>query len=93
MEHLQYPIGRFKQPKDRSPDRRMAYVETIGEFPKQFRAVAERLKDTDRLDTPYRPGGWTGRQVIHHVLDSHVNAYVRHKRTLTEEHPSLIPVQ
>ena len=89
-EHLRYPTGRFQAP-ERKPELRLKYVSAIGEFPAAFRHAAETLQDAGRLDERYRPGGWTARQVIHHVMDSHTNAYVRHKRILTEDVPTLTP--
>ncbi|OAV42777.1 YfiT family bacillithiol transferase [Lewinella sp. 4G2] len=89
---MQYPIGQFILPElSIAAENRLAYVREIGELPASFAAAALELKARGKLDATYRPGGWTARQVIHHVLDSHVNAYVRHKRILTEEHPTLVP--
>ncbi|NJC25863.1 YfiT family bacillithiol transferase [Neolewinella antarctica] len=87
---MQYPIGKFQLPTlEVAAANRLGYVRQIGDLPQQFAEAARNLKARKLLDTTYRPGGWTARQVIHHVCDSHVNAYVRHKRILTEDHPTL----
>jgi len=89
---LRYPIGPFSLPDHaEAAANRLTYVKAIGRLPKDLAAAALQLKEKGLLDTPYRPEGWTGRQVIHHVADSHVNAYVRHKRILTEDHPNITP--
>ncbi|MCO6492260.1 MAG: putative metal-dependent hydrolase [Phaeodactylibacter sp.] len=89
MENLQYPVGRFTyQPSDEA--QRRSYVETIRNLPGQMRQAAGALSDA-QLGQPYRPGGWTARQVIHHVADSHLNAYVRFKLILTEDNPTIKP--
>jgi hypothetical protein len=87
---LRYPIGRFVYP-DRAPaeDVRRA-IDRIEQLPGAMRAAVHRLTDA-QLDTPYRPGGWTVRQVVHHVPDSHMNAYIRTKLALTEEDPVIRP--
>lgn len=87
---LSYPIGRFQRPDSLSPDQRAAAIDAIATLPRQFRAAVAGLDDT-QLDTPYRPGGWTVRQVIHHVPDSHLNAYTRFKLGLTEDTPTIKP--
>lgn len=63
-----------------------SWINTIAKFPEDLRSCVEGLSD-EQLDTSYRPGGWTIRQLVHHVGDSHVNSYVRFKWTLTEEQP------
>lgn len=85
-----YPTGRFAFDSTPTADLRAACVAAIGSFPAEIRAAAAALPP-NRLDTPYRDGGWTARQVIHHVADSHMNAYVRFKLTLTEATPPLKP--
>ncbi len=87
---LRYPIGRFTRPASLSPQERAAAVAAIGDTPAKLRAAVAGLNET-QLDTPYRPGGWTVRQVVHHVPDSHLNAYVRCKLALTEEEPIVRP--
>ena len=89
---MQYPIGQFQFPQPaEAAAKRTEYLTALGSFPAEFAAVALQLKRKTLLDETYREGGWTARQVIHHVADSHVNAYVRHKRVLTEDHPTLTP--
>ena len=87
---LRYPVGRFTPETDLSPERRAALVAEIAELPAQLRAAVAGL-DERRLATPYRPGGWTVRQLVHHVADSHLNAYTRFKLGLTEEAPQIKP--
>ena len=92
MDHLRYPIGRSVLPDPAAAaELRTASLTAIGELPARLAESARNLRAADRLDGPYRPGGWTARQVIHHLADSHANAYVRHKRILTEDHPTLTP--
>ncbi|MEM8891128.1 MAG: YfiT family bacillithiol transferase [Bacteroidota bacterium] len=86
LEKLRYPIGRFSSAKHLSPEEREVKRSSIRLFPARLRAASESLND-EQLDTPYRPGGWTIRQVIHHVVDSHMNSYVRFRWTLTEDEP------
>jgi uncharacterized damage-inducible protein DinB len=85
---LQYPIGRLKlesAPKDE--DIRRA-IDEIAQTPAKLRAAVEGLSP-EQLDTTYRPGGWTVRQVVHHVPDSHLNSYCRFKLALTEDEPTI----
>jgi len=85
-----YPIGKFQPPLDVTPALRQQAIEIIAETPSKLRAAASGLSPT-QLDTPYREGGWTVRQVIHHVPDSHLNAYIRLRLALTEEQPTVKP--
>lgn len=89
---LRYPIGKFTPPHNVTPALRTQAVETIAELPAKFRAAVEGLSDT-QLDTPYREGGWTVRQVAHHVPESHMNAYIRLKLALTEKEPTIKPYE
>jgi len=89
-EDLRYPIGRFRPVKDLSQIEYPRLINEIGEAPQRFRKAVSGLND-QQLDTPYRPGGWTVRQVIHHVPDSHLNAYIRFKLAMTEDHPTIRP--
>jgi len=92
MNDLRYPIGKFELPDHATAAaNRDLYVKNIGELPEKVATSARELKANNLLDIAYRPGGWTARQVIHHLVDSHVNAYVRHKRVLTEDHPTIAP--
>ena len=86
---LRYPIGKFQR-EDACPDRRSLHIRQIEAAPAELRAAVAGLT-SERLDTPYRPGGWTVRQVVHHLPDSHMNAYVRMKMALTEEVPTIKP--
>ena len=90
MDELRYPTGRFVRPEALTSDQRRAAIDTIAGTPSQLRAAVRGLNDT-QFDTPYRPGGWTVRQVIHHVPDSHANAYCRFKLALTEDTPTIKP--
>jgi len=85
-----YPIGKFEMPKEVTPARRQQAIGEIAATPMKLRAAVKGLNDA-QLDTPYRKGGWTVRQVVHHVPDSHLNAYIRLKLTLTEEKPTIKP--
>src|SRR5260370_14057331 len=85
-----YPIGKFEMPAQATPVRRQQAIEEIAATPAKLRAAVKGLNDA-QLDTPYRDGGWTVRQVVHHVPDSHLNAYVRLKLALTEEKPTINP--
>ena len=88
---LRYPIGSFRMPTTVSPEDRIEFTKRIGALPDQLSDLAEQLRERNLLDTPYRPGGWTAQQVIHHLADSHLHAYRRHKITLVEDHPTLVP--
>src|SRR5688572_20086206 len=90
MTDLRYPIGKFERRDELSADERRAMIDTIAAAPARMREAVSGLSDT-QLDTPYRDGGWTVRQVIHHVPDSHLNAYIRLKLALTEEDPLIRP--
>jgi uncharacterized damage-inducible protein DinB len=83
---LRYPIGKYQRPNELTADQRLEFIDAIAETPERLVAALKNLS-ADRLDTPYRPGGWTVRQVVHHIPDSHMNAYVRMKLALTEEEP------
>jgi hypothetical protein len=86
----QYPIGKFHAPESVSPENRSRYIETIASAPARLRAAVKGISAT-QLDTPYREGGWTPRQVVHHVPESHMNAYIRFKLALTETDPVIKP--
>jgi len=88
MEDLRYPVGRFQRPATLSDAERRAAIDAIAAAPANMR-VAVRGLDDAQLDTPYRPEGWTVRPVVHHVPDSHANAYIRFKWTLTEDTPTI----
>src|SRR5918999_5229909 len=87
---LRYPIGPFSFDGPLTPDQRTRHIARIAAAPAALRAAVTGLSDP-QLDTPYRPGGWTVRQVVHHVPDSHLNGYVRFKWSLTESEPTIKP--
>ena len=91
MTDLRYPIGPFKFEDENVTDaERQRLIAQIAEAPARLRAAIEGFTQ-EQLDTPYRPGGWTVRQVVHHVPDSHLNSYVRFKLALTEQEPTIKP--
>jgi hypothetical protein len=90
MTDPRFPIGPFTFDKAGAVTRRGASIKHIAEAPVLLRAALAGLNDS-QLDTPYRPGGWTVRQVVHHVPDSHLNAYCRFKLALTESNPTIKP--
>lgn len=90
MTDLRYPIGPLQLEVSPDPDWRPARIAEIEETPARLRAAVAGLS-AEQLDTPYRPDGWTVRQVVHHVPDSHANAYVRFKLALTEDSPTIKP--
>jgi hypothetical protein len=83
-----YPIGPFAPPNDVTPARRQQAIDEIASTPAKLRAAVKGLTDS-QLDTPYRDGGWNVRQVVHHVPDSHMNAYIRLRLALTEDKPTV----
>ena len=88
---LRYPIGQFSWTGPRNaPEQRLDYIRIIEELPAKLRLAVRGLTE-QQLQTPYRPGGWTVRQVVHHVPESHMNAYVRFKLALTEDSPTVKP--
>ncbi|MFZ5818151.1 MAG: YfiT family bacillithiol transferase [Bacillota bacterium] len=90
MSDMRYPIGRFSRPERVTEADLQGYMEEIAQLPARLRAAVEDLSE-EQLDTPYREGGWTVRQVVHHVADSHLNSYIRFKLALTEEQPTIKP--
>jgi hypothetical protein len=89
-EDLRFPIGKFTWPESVTAEDRERYIGMIAEAPKELRAAVAGLSEV-QLDTPYREGGWTVRQVVHHVPESHMNSYIRFKLALTEENPVVKP--
>jgi hypothetical protein len=87
-EDPRYPIGKFRPPAENTPAVRAAQIETLRLLPERLRGAVEGLNEA-QLDTPYRDGGWTVRQVVHHFADSHANSYVRFKLALTEDWPTI----
>jgi hypothetical protein len=90
MQDPRYPIGRFNYGGAADSQSREHWIAEIGSAPGYLRAAVAGLNST-QLDTPYRENGWTVRQVVHHVPDSHLNAYIRIKLALTEEEPTIKP--
>ena len=90
MTDPRYPIGRFAPPSEFTTESRAAALAAISACPDEVRRATRGLS-AEQLDTPYRDGGWTVRQVVHHLPDSHMNAYVRHKLAVTEESPTIRP--
>src|SRR5208282_3890033 len=94
---LQYPVGKFTWNRSgegllASEAERSEWLQDIDATPANLRAAVAGLTD-EQLDTPYRPGGWTVRQLVHHVADSHMNAYTRFRLALTEDWPTIVPYQ
>jgi hypothetical protein len=83
---LRYPIGRFRHEGEITRDVVNVWIDEVERLPALIREAVSGLND-EQLDTPYRPGGWTVRQVVHHIADSHMNAYIRFKLALTEDRP------
>ena len=90
MSDLRFPIGRFQIPVEFTDDLRKQHIQAIAKLPQQLADAIEGLSD-QQLDTPYREGGWTVRQVVHHLADSHLNSYTRFRLALTEETPTIRP--
>lgn len=90
LEDLRYPIGHFAPPTSSDPAIRAQAISTLRLLPGTLMAAVSGLSHA-QLDTPYREGGWTVRQLVHHVADSHMNAYVRTKLALTEDWPTIKP--
>ncbi len=90
LELQRYPIGRFDGDRARDAREIAAAIASIEDCPRRLRAAVAGLGE-EELATPYRPGGWTVRQVVHHLPDSHMNAYTRLKLALTEDEPTIKP--
>lgn len=90
MNDLRYPIGQFTYKRPITEEMIDKWIQEIEDVPTD---LAQAIKDLDQkqLDTPYRVGGWTVRQVVHHVVDSHMNSYIRFKLALTEKNPTIKP--
>jgi len=87
-DQLRYPIGKFQVPVSYNSDEIRGWINDIKTLPGQLRHAIIGL-NYEQLDTPYRPGGWTIRQVVHHVADSHMNALIRFKWAMTESNPTI----
>jgi len=89
-QDLRYPLGRFQPPVSITAQDRAAWMRDIDGLPQELRKAIAGLTET-QLDTAYRPGGWTVRQLVHHLADSHMNSYVRFRLAMTEEAPTIKP--
>jgi len=85
-----FPVGDFSAPKEYTPESRREGLAVLSALPSKLRASVSGLSDA-QLETPYREGGWTVRQVVHHVADSHMNAYIRWRFAMTETEPTIKP--
>jgi DinB superfamily len=92
MDDLRYPVGKFRFPESVSAQELTLFIDQIAETPARMRGAVAGLSDS-QLDTPYRPEGWTVRQLAHHVPDSHINSYMRFRLALTEEEPVIKPYE
>jgi DinB superfamily len=92
LARLRYPIGGPRRAELSTAQERSAAIEGIRQLPQNLRSAVAAFSE-EQLETPYRPGGWTVRQLVHHVADSHMNAYVRVRLALTEDWPTIIPYQ
>jgi len=90
MPDLRYPVGKFDSALPVTAASRTAAIADIAALPTRLRAAVSGLTDA-QLDTPYRPDGWTVRQVVHHLADSHLNAYTRARLAITEDNPTIKP--
>src|SRR5260370_23300725 len=90
MQDLRYPIGRCPSKPVLTPDERRDRIHAIAQTPPRLKAAIAGLSP-EQLDTPYRPGGWAVRQLVHHLPDSHMNSYLRFKLALTEDEPTIKP--
>ena len=90
MSDPRFPIGKFHRPAEYTPELRAQHIDEIEQAPHLFRQAVTGLTE-GQIDTPYRDGGWTVRQVVHHVPDSHMNSYIRFKLALTEDNPLIKP--
>ncbi|WP_274654371.1 DinB family protein [Paenibacillus humicola] len=87
MDELRYPIGKFAPVQDPTPEQRNRWIEELVRTGEILRLTVANLTE-EQLRSPYRPGGWTIRQVVHHMADNGMNAFIRFKRALTEDHPA-----
>ena len=92
LDQLRYPVGKFSFNTNADEEGILRWISEIEKLPAQLRNAVEGLNDT-QLNTPYRDGGWTIRQVVHHLADSHMNAYIRIKLALTENNPTIKPYE
>ncbi len=89
-DDLRFPVGKFEKPLEMTDERRRNFIQTVAELPTKLRIACEGLSE-NQLETQYRPEGWTVKQVIHHVADSHSQSFSRFKLGLTENCPTIKP--
>ena len=89
MQGLRYPIGKY-EPQPFSEDLKNQWLQEIAQLPDNLEQAIANLNET-QLQTPYRDGGWTVQQLVHHIADSHLNSYIRFKLALTENNPTITP--
>ncbi len=87
---MSFPIGKYNKVSEIPPEQRKQFIREIAELPEDLRKAVKNLTD-EQLDSPYRPAGWTARQVVHHVGDSHMNSLIRFKLALSEDNPTIRP--
>lgn len=92
LDALRYPIGSMPAPQHYTEEQLKTNLDAIAVHPQKLVELVQTWPDT-RLDTPYRPEGWTVRQVVHHIADSHMNAYIRTRLALTEDNPRISPYE
>lgn len=90
LEQLRYPIGKFETPTKITPTHLEEWISVLEHMPKRLEDMVSVLSE-EQLETPYRPDGWTVRQLVHHISDSHHNSYIRFKWALTEDTPTIKP--
>jgi len=90
LDALRYPTGKFQRPANLDADARARAIDVIAGTPARLRDAVRGL-NAEQIETPYRPGGWVVRQVVHHVPDSHLNAFIRFKLAITEDEPTIKP--
>jgi uncharacterized damage-inducible protein DinB len=90
LDKLKYPIGRFQGQENYSPSEIRTHIQILSAVPSKFVNLLSGWSEK-QLDTPYRPDGWTVRQLVHHMADSHLHSYARFRHALTEENPSIKP--
>jgi uncharacterized damage-inducible protein DinB len=89
-EDLSFPIGKYEKVREITPEQRKQFIREIAELPNNLREMVKNMSE-EQIDSPYRPAGWTVRQVVHHVGDSHLNSFIRFKLALTEKNPTIRP--
>src|SRR5947209_452891 len=90
MSDIRYPVGKFSRPEAVTREDLDGWINELDRLPENLRQAAQTLSE-QQLDTPYRPAGWTVRQVVHHLADSHMNSYARFRLALTEDEPIIKP--